>query len=346
MDRPVSRTWTIIASAPSRAIRFGDQRLDTDVVQIIPRVSGAVWLATESDGSWSPPARYDGSVTVTLGRNDRLMVINEVDVESYVPCVVAREAGPAFHREAVRALAIVVRTYVLYQMKNRRTLPYDVSAGEASQVYSGRLGGESAKDAWSAAEHTRGVVCTTDENGRRTLFPTYHSAVCGGVTQSASVFDRVEPVAPLRGGVACDYCQIAPAGTYRWEPVSLSAAELVGRLRDRVPGMEDFRRLVGVEVTTRHASGRPIRLCLFDSMGSKHQMQAETFRRIVGGSVMRSADCTIAVENGRVRLSRGKGFGHGVGLCQWGAQGQALSGRKAGEILWYYYPGAKLERAY
>jgi stage II sporulation protein D len=61
---------------------------------------------------------------------------------------------------------------------------------------------------------------------------------------------------------------------------------------------------------------------------------------------MRSSDCTIVNRPDDIQFTDGRGFGHGVGLCQWGMQGQALLGRKAGQILKFYYPGVHLTRAY
>ncbi len=353
--------WTTVAAPSAKTIRFGEDLLETDKIEIIPHVNGAVWLAILKNGRWSPPARYFGSLTVAARDERRLCVLNEVDIESYVACVVAREVWPGFHEEALRAQAVVARTYVLYRMQHRQDRPFDVSDDEASQVYTGIVGGRIAERAWSAAEYTRGIVCTIlnpspDRNGagregavRRSshrLFPTYYSAACGGVTQSEAAFGGTEPIQPLTGGIKCDYCRIAPGETYRWEPRSLPVAEVERRLQAGDGRLADLRRIVTIEVAARHASGRPLRLRLRDSAGAFYEMPVERFRGLVGSSVLPSTDCEILVEGQTVHFRGGKGFGHGVGLCQWGMQGQALLGRKAGEVLRHYYPGARLARAY
>jgi stage II sporulation protein D len=75
-------------------------------------------------------------------------------------------------------------------------------------------------------------------------------------------------------------------------------------------------------------------------------MTAERFRLIVDPNRILSTDFQLSVRNGIATFDHGKGFGHGLGLCQWGMQGQALAGRPAGEILRYYYPGATITRVY
>jgi stage II sporulation protein D len=75
-------------------------------------------------------------------------------------------------------------------------------------------------------------------------------------------------------------------------------------------------------------------------------MLAERFRQAIGASLMRSTDCSIKVTGGSVIFENGRGFGHGLGLCQWGMQGMAIAGKQAGEILRHYYPGVRLARVH
>jgi len=89
-----------------------------------------------------------------------------------------------------------------------------------------------------------------------------------------------------------------------------------------------------------------VRLRIVGLGGAHHDMSAEQFRLAIGANLIRSTDCRIRVEGAEVVFEEGRGFGHGLGLCQWGAQGQALQGKSAAEILRYYYPGSKLTRAF
>jgi len=279
-----------------------------------------------------------------------------VGVEDYVPCVVAREVWTDFATEAYRAQAIIARTFVLYQMLHRASRNYDVRATEASQVYMGMAGGRAYERALQAAKYTRGIVCTFNQHGTEEIFATYYSAVCGGASQPAGRLRPADNIPPLAGNVRCDFCSIAPGQTYRWPTVNIPVQEVRKRLIARYQRLAKMNRIVAVEVIERTQSGRPVMLRIIDSSKQKFDVFAEHLRLAVASLGMRSTDCDIRVVNGvrsmssgggkMVRLENGKGFGHGLGLCQWGMQGQALKGKKVGEILRYYYPTCHLSRAY
>jgi len=150
----------------------------------------------------------------------------------------------------------------------------------------------------------------------------------------------------LAGGVKCDYCRDAPRDAYRWGPVTLSLTEVFERATSRNPDLRRLGRLTSVAISRRGASGRPTHILLTGSGGEKHELSAETFRLTLGARRIRSTWCDLDVRRGKVTFSNGRGFGHGVGLCQWGMQGQALVGKEAGEILRFYYPGCAVTRAY
>jgi stage II sporulation protein D len=158
---------------------------------------------------------------------------------------------------------------------------------------------------------------------------------------------KAEPaIPPLRGGVQCNYCRIARGEAYRWKPVRLHLRDVTAKLVSRYPGLSELGAIRRVEVAARSPAGRPTRIRLIGSTGRIHEMVAENFRLSVGSRLMRSTDCRLKTEGDHLVLSDGRGFGHGMGLCQWGMQGQALAGKKAGEILKHYYPGMHLTRAY
>jgi stage II sporulation protein D len=110
--------------------------------------------------------------------------------------------------------------------------------------------------------------------------------------------------------------------------------------------MSALGRVEDVQVLSQTSFGRNVRLRLVGSTGSAFDIQAEDFRLAVGAARMRSTDCRFAHDRDAIIFSEGRGFGHGMGLCQWGAQGQALQGRSAAEILQCYYPGSNFTRVY
>ncbi len=334
-----AREWIGASRDPSGGIRFGRASWPAHSLTLRPEPVGPVSVSIGEDGKWSPVTRYPGTLHLIAGKDGRLEVINSLDVETYVACVVANEVWPTFETEAYRAQAIAVRTFVLYHMLRRSDAAFDVVATQSSQVYRGVREDTPGRRAAEAARHTRGLVCTWRDRGRDRLFCAYYSAACGGMSQSAAIFGRDDAIQPLAGSVACDYCKIAPGRAYRWGPVRLTKKEVRSHLVSAYPDLASLGRIRGLDVSERTPAGRPVRLRITGSTGESREILAEHFRLAIGASVIRSTDCRIRVTGRDVIFEDGRGFGHGLGLCQWGMQGQARQGKQAGEILRYYYPG-------
>jgi stage II sporulation protein D len=333
--------------ADPRAIIIGDLAIGADALLLEPEPGGTISLARRQGKGWSVEYAYFGRLRLDRDATGRLTVINLVDVETYLACVVPNEVWPTFHLEAFRAQAIAARTYALFEMERRRRFAYDVAATQASQVYRGRRTDRVGRRARAAVAFTRGIVCTyEDRNGEPALFPTYYGAACGGVTQSAAVFMDQEPWPPLVGGVACTHCSIAPGSTYAWDPVTIPKRELLAKLSRRLSELADFGPLDRIELLPGPDNARCLRVRLIDTGGRTREVSAESFRLAVGASRLRSMHCEVEITGREVIFRNGHGFGHGVGLCQWGMQAQAQQGATAGAILRYYYPGTKLMRAY
>lgn len=349
-DRQISsmpaNQWIQVRAAPAGGVQVQARTWAIDTVILGGAAEDGMEVSVLAAGTWSDPAPYPGRMLVRRSGANRISVQNLVDLERYVACVVAGEVWPGFSVEACRAQAIAARTYVLSEMMRRDGRAYDVVASPAAQAYRGLRTDAVGRRAAEAAEYTRGIVCTWSNGGQAEIFPTYYSAVCGGVSQSSAVFSGKEPILPLAGGVPCDYCSIAPGGSYRWGPVRLTLQELTRRLTADQPALARLGQVRSVRVSEREDSGRPLTIQIEGSSGRSATMSAEEFRLSVGTSVLRSTYCDISVQGSSVVFSNGRGFGHGVGLCQWGMQAQSLAGRRADEILLHYYPGASLTRAY
>jgi stage II sporulation protein D len=339
-------SWTIVTAGAEDEVRIGDRRWARGFIRLKSQSDGALTVSFNRNGAWSAGRTYPGALRFTAVEPRHLDVVNQVDVERYVACVVANEVWPSFETEAYRAQAVAARTFVLFQMIRRNHAGYDVVATQSSQVYRGLRTDQAGQRAADAARQTQGVVLTWRDGGRDRLFCTYYSAACGGMSQSAAIFGPDNDVPPLAGGVPCDYCKIAPKGTYRWGPVRLTKAEVSRRLVAAYPELRSLGRIQDVAVMERSETNRPTRLRLTGSSGETYEMLGERFRLALGGTEIRSTDCSIRVTGRHIIFEHGRGFGHGLGLCQWGAQGQALLGKRAGEILRYYYPGSRLTRVY
>jgi len=338
-------TWIECVVNRGEIVCNGDKRLGHALLVDAPSTS-PVSVAFYREGTWSEPRAYPGTLRCVVSEDGTLDVVNAVDIEPYVACVTANEVWPGFHQETFFAQAIVARTYVLYQMKRRNSESFDVSATQGSQVYRGVRRDTTGVQAANAAARTRGIVLTWFDGTADRVFCAYYSAACGGHTQSAAIFGSESDIEPLSGGVACDYCRTAPGETYRWGPVRLSLTDLYRRLVARYADLSSLGRLKLVEVTQVSRYGRAVTVRLTGSRGRSKELMAERFRLAVGASELRSTHFRVRREGQTIVFEDGRGFGHGLGLCQWGAEGQARLGRRAGAILRFYYPGAKLTRAY
>jgi stage II sporulation protein D (peptidoglycan lytic transglycosylase) len=295
--------------------------------------------------TWASPRRYAGFMRLSATKRQRLRIVNHVNLEQYVACVLPGELFPHFDREAFRAQAVAARTYALYEMAEKGNKPYDVAATEASQVYPGLQETKAAQRAAEAVRYTRGIVATwTAPEGER-IFCTFYSSCCGGRTQTIADFrDGVEMVPPLSGGVLCGCPKISTS--YRWGPVKMTKKELTRRIVSRYPKLRNLGRIESVRVIKRTKWGRPTTIRLVGKTGKAHDLRAENFRLACGSRKIRSSNFRATSSGNHIAFTDGKGFGHGMGMCQWGVQEMALRGVSAGKILKHYYPTMNLTRVY
>ncbi len=273
---------------------------------------------------------YRGNLLIIKDKDNDLFLVNVVDIESYVKGVLVHEISPKWPLAAIKAQAVAARTYALYQRQVMKDKLYDVTADVSSQVYGGS---KAEKDRTNrAVNFTAGEVLTYKDK----VFPAYFHATCGGMTEKASELWKID-AEPLAGGRLCSFCSSSPH--YFWKKV-LDLKTLRERLGDRYVLKGEPANLA---VKERNPTGRVRTLVIKDKKDNTMEISAKDFRQLVGPDVVRSTNFSIALEQGKVILS-GKGWGHGVGLCQWGALGMARQGYDYEKILGFYYPGAKLQR--
>jgi stage II sporulation protein D len=221
-----------------------------------------------------------------------------------------------------------------------------VKSTQSSQVYKGVPKKGSSPKSGPGVRDTKGIVLTyaTDQGER--IFCTYYSSTCGGSNQDAAPVKNEPFVEPLRGGVECDYCKDSPF--YRWGPVKLSKRSMTIQLRERYEKFDKLGRIEQIKVHQATPEGRPVILSLIDMEGKAIRLEAENFRLAVDPSAgrLRSNWFTPVSEPDSIIFANGRGFGHGIGMCQYGADTLGRKGWPAGRILRYYYPTALLTRAY
>lgn len=276
--------------------------------------------------------------------------VNVVPLESYLAGVVTAEMPAHWQSEALKAQAVAARTYCLYNKKKFADVRHwDVTKTTSSQVYLG-IRGESPP-AWKAVNDTWGqvLVCRT-EIGSEEIFPAYYSSACGGHTEDArNVFgDSCEPLS----GVNCPYCKdVAGPAVFFWPMVRFDKSEIEMALKVKYPKLRSLavmKNIVASKQSDYADFSRLTMVRLEDSNGSSDFVRAEDLRLTIDptGTRLRSAICKIIAVDNDIAFLAGRGYGHGVGLCQYGAEGMARQGHSAQAILSYYYPGSKLVRVY
>jgi stage II sporulation protein D len=256
-----------------------------------------------------------------------LVIVVTLPVESYVERVVASESGPADSPESLNALAIVVRTFALHE-KHGHT-DYDLCDSTHCQLLHWANSGPRVAAAHAVTLATAGE--TIWYRGHRAL--AYFSKDCGGRTASKEeIWPRAETV-PYLPSRPDPYC--TAGGGSEWASEA-TRAELTAALATGGIAAPGWRQLA---VARRGASGRAVTLRLDASAVS-----AEAFRLAVGQALgwNRIPSTWFEVsEQGDRFLFHGRGWGHGVGLCQKGATAMAALGRSEHEILEQYFPGAQ-----
>ncbi|MFP4056887.1 MAG: SpoIID/LytB domain-containing protein [Candidatus Brocadiia bacterium] len=293
----------------------------------------SVRIVADQDGDLAVNGRrYRGELVVRRDSDQALSVLNVVPLEAYLYSVLGSETYAGWPPEALEAQAIVARSYALWRMAQRRHQDFDLHATVMDQNYLG-LAKEDPR-LRAAVDRTEGVVLLYQMK----LFRCYYHSTCGGHTEAVEAVFPDVPLAPLRG-TPCVYCK--DSKHYRWRR-EFSAAELARALRK---GGLAVDRVASVEVTARTASGRAETVALECGDGTRRVLRASEFRLKVGPSRLPSTFFEIR-EQGSGWEFRGRGWGHGVGMCQWGSRGMAQRGYSAAEILRHYYPGAALRRLY
>jgi stage II sporulation protein D len=269
---------------------------------------------------------YRGWIELRQKKNGLLLVINELDIEDYLLGVIAEEIPHDWEFEALKAQAVASRTYALYQKRTAGNRAYHILATVNGQVYSGRSG-EQARTA-RAVRETNGTIITY---GGKVIPAFYHSS-CGGHTENAMELWDID--APYLRGVDCDCQEISKYGS--WEK-RLSIANVTTALQKQGYRLNGIRKL---EINGITVAGRVKQVSITHSAGIE-SVPAETLRTAIGTALIPSVFFEIAVVGNEVVIS-GRGLGHGVGLCQWGAQEMAQRGKDYKAILSHYYPGTSL----
>ena len=324
--------------------QLGDQRLPRGELVLEPLELGTLAV----DGK-----RFRGRLVFVPRSRDRFDVVNHLGVEGYLMGVLPGEIPGHWDVATHAAQAVVARTYAIYELKTAGPGRghYDLHADTRSQVYGG-LDAENAK-ARDAVRLTAGQVAVhpTPEGPR--IFKAYFHSTSGGVTLGNDVAFAEESIEPLSAQYLGDLG--AASGRFTWDPVYVDKAELTRRFRlwgrGRGHALAEVATVADVEVETVNGFGRPTRYVVTDARNRRFSLGPEEIRWATntdrrGGPLLYSGWFRPIVNETNVVFADGRGWGHGVGMCQWSAQGMAEAGLDYRRIVTASYPGTSVVRAY
>lgn len=297
--------------------RLGVQEFKIYGIRIIPKKDATIYLNKKP---------FRGIVDIIRTEKFKLLVVNHVDIEKYLYGVLHHETPHYWPTETLRAQAVVARTFAMHRKEIMRSRDYDLTSDIYSQVYGGRAG--ERRSTRKAVDRTRGKILTY--NGK--VLPAYYHSMCAGHTEDAKIVFNMN-LPPLEG-VRCPYCKGAPHT--HWKK-SFSYKQIEKKLNNYGITVNGINFIAEGK---RDASGR------LESVNVRHEKGTETikaykFRLALGPNKLRSTNFTIRITSKGV-VFEGKGWGHGVGMCQWGAFGMGKRRKNYKEILEFYYPGARI----
>ena len=283
---------------------------------------------------------YKGMLKIKKTENqEALYLINELPLETYLEGVVPSEMPSSYHQEALKAQAVCARTYAWKQMEDSCLEKYgaDVDDSVNFQVYQNQAQAETTDDAVTC---TKGQVMT--HNGE--LIQAYYFSTSAGTTSTDQIWGA-DSAAPYLKSVACRFDQDQPWGSWKvdipWEKLADSTA------------LYNKGKLQGLLVTKKSESGAVTGLTVNTDLGSflvEGEYDVRSFltpagcqiiqhdgSTTAGGNLLPSAYFTMEQKAGSAVYIRGKGYGHGVGMSQSGADQMAAEGYTWREILEYFF---------
>ncbi len=274
--------------------------------------------------------QYRGTLILRLDPGQTLTIVEEALIEVYLEGVLPHEMDPNWPLEALKAQAVVARTYTYANMGKFRKDGFDLTADTRSQVYKGTtLVNETVR---AAVRETRGEVL----GWQGKLLRVYYHACCGGATTQvgAAWGGAEESPRPLKG-VRDPWCAASPH--MKWVAY-FAWADLTAAISDdrMLPGP-----LKSLRIGARDSAGY-VRTFLARSGGESVVVKAFELRGALGAGEMKSVRIKSLKTLKKGIEFHGAGSGHGVGLCQWGARLQADKGRSYTKILSFYFPGSVL----
>lgn len=289
--------------------------------------------------------KITGRLILHQTKDGKFDAVAHVPIEKYLPGVLAGELFSHWHPSTFAAQAVAARSYAMTQHRARiNTSHFDVTDGPSSQMF---LGDVVLDVAHRAVQETSGIVLWWNSK----IVPAYYSACCGGIAAAAkdAISDsNTHDIPPLFGHDGKDCC--VEVDSHKWS-LARPARTLRKRLNAasvalKIPELAKLRTIRSIEPTERNHHGRPTKLSILSRNNEIISVRATDVMRAANATVeslpnpkkqLRSSFLTAKKIGSNIQID-GLGMGHGVGLCQYGAQVLAGRGETWQNILGWYYP--------
>ncbi|MCH2135420.1 MAG: SpoIID/LytB domain-containing protein [Phycisphaerales bacterium] len=289
---------------------------------------------------------YPGRMRCVIDPDGGWLLLNVLPMEQYIPGVLQAELYAHWPQSTYEAQAIAARSYALMQVIQRKRHLWDVTDSASTQAY---MGDASDQTAINAAGATRGQVLSF--NGG--LVPGYFCSCCGGFPATGTEAVGPNPLnaqAPLSGHAQPFKCKDAPV--YAWTR-TVNAAAVESALRDwgrsnKNEALAKIGEVVSITSAQTNDHGRATQLQVVDRSGGRATIDpvamSSALFDLKDGPPM-SGWFTAERDGDSLNLS-GRGFGHGAGLCQYGAAAMGEASAEGPQIIRFYYPGASITTAW
>ncbi len=295
-------------------------------VVAVSRASDAITIQSADN---KRARRYRGKIEARL-KPVGMQLINIVSLEDYIMGVVSAEMPSSYPLEALKAQAITARTYALANFGKHRAEDFDLCDTSHCQTYNG-VSAETPRAA-EAVRTTEELVLTYEGK----LASVMYSSDCGGATQDIS---EVRP--NVRLPYLCSVTEPMEIPHITWE-FSMSLPELKEKLVSG--GLKQCANMSAISVAKISSSGRVLQFEIVTDSG-KIQIEGHKVRSALGLSLVKSLLLTVEQTQDGIVIFKGKGAGHGIGLCQVGTKwlASAPTNWSYEQILEHYFPGTRLQ---
>ena len=291
--------------------------------------NGNVCIITKNGFVKINKLRYSGKLILVPRDNNRFSVIEEIGIEEYLPGVIEGEMPIKWKEDAIQAQVIAARSFAIYKRKIKGNALYHIN--KLDLAYKGSYMNQSRTK--NIVDKFSGTVMVYNWE----LFPGYFHSSCGGHTEDIKHVFNLKSIPPL-SGVDCSHCN--KSKYFKWKK-KLEKNEIENKLGATKNKLERIHSLFTEEIGP---GGHCSTIKIVHAGGTK-RINANDFRILVGPNDLRSTAFRVK-DKGSSFVFEGSGWGHGVGLCQYGTQDMAKSGFKWFDILKHYYPKIDLVKIY